>query len=215
MFFYALFFLGIIIEVVLLSTLKIEISNFKLSTERYNGKIISDNYKLTISLLGLQKIKFLNLEITKDRLEKIDFKEKIEKRIKKIDYISLLTILKENNTYNIKTIKKIKKHMPNVTFINLISNIGTEDAILTSYIVAIISILLGVLLRKQIQKSNNNKFIINPIYINKNLLNIELNCIFETKLIHIIYIIYILNKKGRVSKNGRTSNRRAYDYSYE
>ena len=73
---------------------------------------------------------------------------------------------------------------------------------------------MGVLLRKQIANSKENRFIINPLYINKNLLNLELNCIFETKLIHIIYVIYILNEKRRDDKNVRTSNRRSYGYSY-
>ena len=61
----------------------------------------------------------------------------------------------------------------------------------------------------------NKKYIITPLYFNQNIVNIEISGIFEIKMIHIINIIYILNKKEGVKKNERTSNRRSYDYSYE
>ena len=39
--------------------------------------------------------------------------------------------------------------------------------------------------------------------------------IFEIKTVNIINIIWNLKKKERRNENERTSNRRAYDYSYE
>ena len=53
-------------------------------------------------------------------------------------------------------------------------------------------------------------FQIKPIYNNQNILNIALSGIFQIKMIHIINIIYILNKKEGVKNYERTSNRRAY-----
>ena len=67
---------------------------------------------------------------------------------------------------------------------------------------------------KSTKKATTN-FNVTPIYNNPNLINIEFSGIFEIKMIHIINIIYILNKKEGVEKNDGTSNRRAYDYSYE
>ncbi|MBR3162861.1 MAG: hypothetical protein IKF17_02005 [Clostridia bacterium] len=212
MFFYVLIFLTIVIvEIILLSTLKVEIRNFKISTEKYKERFIDRDYKITISLWGLRKVRFLNLQITKEKLENLNIKNKIKTSLKKFDFEAL----KNNKNLKLNNIKKAKKYLPKITYINLVANIGTDDAVLTSYIVAAISSILGLLLKKQIANSKNNKFTITPLYINKNLLNLEFNCIFETKLIHIIYIIYILNKKGRVNKNVRTSNRRSYGYSYE
>lgn len=209
MFFYILVFLIIvIIEILLLSTLKIGIKNLKLSTEKYNGRFFNDDYKITISLWGLRKIRFLNLEITKEKLEKLKVKEKIQANLMKKDFEKFQNI-------NIKTLKEAKKYAPKLDYINLIANIGTEDAIVTSYIVAIVASFLGILLEKQKLNYKKIKYIINPVYINKNLLNLELNCIFKAKMIHIIYIIYILNKKRRDDKDVRTSNRKSYGYSYE
>ena len=56
---------------------------------------------------------------------------------------------------------------------------------------------------------------INPIYNKGNLVNIVFEGIFEIKMIHIIKVICAKIKKRRVEKYERTSNRRAYDYSYE
>jgi len=212
LFFYVLIFLFILlIEILLLSTLKIEINNLKISTEKYKERFIDEDYKITISLWGLRKIRFFNLEITKEKLENFRIKDKIKINLNKID----LKKIKEKSNIGFKNLRKIRRYTPKIDYIDLVAIIGLDDAILTSYIVVLISSIIGLLLRRPIEESKENRFIITPIYINRNLLNLELNCIFETKLIHIIYIIYILNKKGRVNKNVRTSNRRSYGYSYE
>ena len=205
-FFILVVLIVIFIESLILSRIRIEISNFKFSTDRFLGKLIDDNFSITIYLVILRKIKVLNIKITKEKIQKIQIREKliINFNIKKI----------KNSNLDVYTLKKIKRFFPKINYINLLIDIGTEDAIYTSYIVAIISSLIGILLKKQFE-NNNNKYIINPIYINKNILKLDLNCIFEIKLIHIICIIYILNKKRRDDKNGRTSHRRSYGYSYE
>lgn len=215
LFFYVLMLMFIIIGILLLSTIIIEVKGLKISTEKHHDSIIDDNYKIIISFWNLKKIRILKTEITKEKLENIKIKEIIEKQIKKIDFIAFFKNIKINYNLNFKTIKKTKKFMPKITYINLKSNIGTEDAIFTSYIVAIIASTLGFILKDQNINSKKRKFIINPIYVNKNMIDLELNCILKTKLIHIIYIIYILIKKGSVNKNDRTSNRRTYGYSYE
>ena len=214
LFFLFLFFI-IVIEILLFSSIRIKISNLNISTERANNKKIDDNYKINISFLGLFKIRLLNIYITEEKLKKINIKNKLKINIKNLNYKKIIDMFKNNEGISLKDIKKIKKCIPNVKYINLLVDIGTEDAIITSYIVAFISSIIGIVLRKTIPISKDNRFIINPVYKNKNLLNLELNCIFEIKLIHIIYIIYILNKKGRDGKDGRTSDRRSYDYSYE
>ena len=95
--------------------------------------------------------------------------------------------------------------------------IGTEDIIFTSFIVTILSSLLGIGLAKAIKKYTENKFYysILPVYGKNNMLDIDLNCIINVKLVHIIYVIYMFSKKRSEKKYERTSNRRSYDYSYE
>lgn len=209
MFFYGIFIIVIILEIILTSTIKIRIKNLKLSTEKYNGKLLDKEYQIIFKIFGLQRIKYLEMEFTKEKLEKI------KNKFKNINIKEVVNNMGEKINIEYKDLKRIKKYTPKLKYINLKANIGIENAWLTSYIVPIISAILGVALNKQLSESNENRFIINPVYVNKNLLNLELHCIFETKVIHIIYIIYILNKKGRVNKNVRTSNRRSYGYSYE
>ena len=209
MFFYGIFIIVIIIEIILTSTIKIRIKNLKLSTEKYNGKLLDKEYQIIFKIFGLQRIKYLEIEFTKEKLEKI------KNKFKNINIKEVVNNIGEKINIEYKDLKRIKKYTPKLKYINLKANIGIENAWLTSYIVPIISAILGVALNKQLSESNENKFIINPVYVNKNLLNLELHCIFETKVIHIIYIIYILNKRRRDDKNVRTSNRRSYGYSYE
>ena len=57
---------------------------------------------------------------------------------------------------------------------------------------------------------------IEPLYLNHNIYEIKLNCIFEIKMVHIINMIYYFIKKRRGENHEqRTSDRRAYGYSYE
>ena len=52
-------------------------------------------------------------------------------------------------------------------------------------------------------------------------MQININIVFKyfkydsIKMIHIIDMLYRLNKKGEVKRYERTSDRRTYDYSYE
>ena len=92
-----------------------------------------------------------------------------------------------------------------------------KDAIITSFLVPIIGIIISYLLRQNMVDFKRQKFIIQPVYCNQNLLNLVFSGIFEIKMIHIINIIYVLIKgRGKEWKNERTtSNRRAYGHSYE
>ena len=193
MFFYVLIILAIILIILISLKYEIKIKNLTISTEKEKGRILNKNYKITILIYILEKIPILKLELTKDKLDKINVKDKI----KNIN----ITNIKTNNIDK-ETLKKIKKLKPRIKYINLFANIGTEDAALTSYIVAIVSTGIGILLNDKL-KDNKNKFIINPLYINKNLLNLELNTAVEIKMIHIIYIIYILNKDKKIKTKNK------------
>ena len=95
-------------------------------------------------------------------------------------------------------------------------DLGTEDAILTSYIIAFIASIIGVILPHIIENDNMEKYsyIVNPIYQNRNEYYISLDSIISIKIVHIIYSMLNFTKKGR-EKYERTSNRRSYAYRYE
>lgn len=98
-------------------------------------------------------------------------------------------------------------------------NIGTKSPLVTSLLVVTISNAISLLLPHLVNNLKDNRYFYNikPLYYNKELYKINLDCIIEIKMVHIINVIYyIFLKKGR-RKNERstTSNRKSYAYSHE
>lgn len=206
-FLFLLLSLILIAVILFFSRIRIEIINFKFSSQLQ--KHINKDYEIIIKLCVLGLFPILKIKVTKTKLEKMKVKEKIEK----INF----TELERKIPLNKETFETIKKLDIVIKNINLYIDIGTENAGLTSIIVPAISTIIAIILHKKIKKFENQSFIMNPIYQNQNLVNLSVSGIFEVKLRHIINIIYILNRKEKkgVKKYERTSNRGSYDYSYE
>jgi len=199
-----LFFISVFIIficILIFSKIRIEIINFKFTS--MSEKHLNEDYKIIIKLRIFSKFTIIKIILTEKKLKRLNLQQ--EAKIIKTRII-------ENKS---KIDKKIFKVMKKIKIINLSINIGTENASLTALLVAIISSITGIVFRKSIIDSKKQSFRIVPVYINKNLINIAVSGIFEIKMIHIINIMYVLNKKEGVKKNERTSNRRTYDYSYE
>ena len=199
-----LFFISVFIIficILIFSKIRIEIINFKFTS--MSEKHLNEDYKIIIKLRIFNKFTIIKIILTDKKLKRLNLQQ--EAKIIKTRII-------ENKS---KIDKKIFKVMKKIKKINLSINIGTENASLTALLVAIISSITGIVFRKSIIDSKKQSFRIVPVYINKNLINIAVSGIFEIKMIHIINIMYVLNKKKGVKKNERTSNRRTYDYSYE
>ena len=109
-------------------------------------------------------------------------------RLKQID----LEAIQNQKKINKNLLKNIKRVKMEIQKIDLKIELGTENASLTSIIVPAISTIIAIYLRKKIEDFANQKFIINPIYTNQNLIKIDISGIFEIKLIHIINMIYVL-----------------------
>ena len=194
-----LIFLSLLIT---FSTIRIQIENFEISNMENEKK--PKNYKIKIALYLFNKIKWIWFNFDDKKIQKISQKSKwTEVDIKKY--------------FDVKDIKLVKKLSPKISFLNLKVKFGTFDILATTYIVAILSTFIAVLLPYTIKKykKENYYYEILPVYSDKNLYEIKLNCIIEEKMVHIISIVYALIKKRRVDKNERTSNRRSYAYSYE
>ncbi len=193
--------------VLLLSVINIVVNKLEISNEE-KGKLIKD-YEIHLQLRIIDKFKIIDIKINDELIEKFHIKSKLDK-------IYFEEVKKEKlSKEEIKLLFK-KMHFE-IDKLDLRVDLGIDDVILTSAVVGIISVAIGLGLAKIIKKydSRKYKYIINPLYINKNILKINLNCIIKVKMVHIIYVIYILLKRRRVYKNERASNRRAYDYSYE
>ena len=124
----------------------------------------------------------------------------------------------KNNNYNLLS----NGNLPQNTSENP-QEIGTKVALkenwnietVTAISVGIVSTIIAILLKDKITKKD--KYEVKPIYMQKNLINLKLNCIFRIDLMHYIYKQFKSNiLKGRRDKNEReSSNRRAYAYSNE
>ena len=190
------------------SKIQIEVNNFRFQST--SKRHINKDYEVIIKLFILKVIPIFKINITKTKLEKLQLKDKI----KNIDF----KLIQDNKEFDKKALKAVKELNVAIKNIDLYIDLGTENASLTSIIVPALSTIIAIILHRKIKKFENQVFVINPIYINQNLVNIYISGIFEIKMSHIINMIYVLNKEKKkgVEKNERsTSNRRTYGYSYE
>lgn len=204
-FFLIILIILVTIIIIIKSKMLIEIENLVIKA---NKKIyINDAYKIIVKIIIFNKIPILKFKLDNKRMT-VERNKIINKKI--------FSNIKENFLKN-KMKKEILKHLTDIQIdkLNLEIKIGTENVFFTSMIVPTISSIISIILMKKITNLEKQKYIVKPIYSNKNILEILISGIFEMKMIHIINIIYILTKKEGVKKNERTSNRRSYDYGYE
>ncbi len=190
----------------LLSTFHIEIKDLE-ATNMKEKK--TPDYAIILSLYLFNKLKWISVNLNDEKLRKTYSKMQLEK----------IDIKKLEKDFKWEDLKIIKKLEPKISYLNLKMKLGVESPIITSFIVSIISSIISILLPHFVLKikSKDYKYIIEPVYQNKNLYKIKFNCIIQVKMVHIINVIYILvRRKGRSDLNERTaSNRRAYGYSHE
>ena len=203
-------FLGLIILFILIiiptfTSIRIKIENIKFSTDKINGRYLNKDYKITINLYFFGKIKYLKIDITKPKMEKVKSKINVDKFERKV--------VNYEDKFDIGILNFVKQLKLQLQSITLKIYIGTEDAAVTAKCVGTIAGIISVILGKTMKERKQACWDIMPIYQNRNILNIILDCIFNLKMIHIIYTIYVLKRKER--NHGRSSNRRAYAYSNE
>lgn len=229
LFFFIIIVIFIIsILIVINSGIKLSIDNFSVDTD---SKII--DYDLKFGLYFMKKIRIIGIRINKKKIVKM---KKILKNIENSK------ILKKINKINIKKIslnfeermkRKIKNNNINlVELLNIIIKnlkletlkfkmnfkVGLDDAFITSIFIGILSSIISMMLGLTITDIKNGKdyhYKIMPIYGKGNIFKLNLSCIINLKLVHIINIIYMIVKKGRSDKYVRTSNRRSYGYCHE
>lgn len=208
-------FLGLMIiilsftTIMLLSTIQIKITNLILENKKERDvKRINNSYKIKIGIYFLNKIPILWINLNSKKIKKISS----SKSLPKVDFQKL----KNKENINKKIVNLIKNIQIKVKNIKLNVNIGTIDAILTSYLVAVIASVIGIILPHITEKNNINTcyFIVNPKYQNKNEYNIKFEGIIYIKIVHIIFSMLNFVRKGS-NENERTSNRRSYAYSNE
>ncbi|MBR0427584.1 MAG: DUF2953 domain-containing protein [Clostridia bacterium] len=179
--------------------LKLEIENLRIELPK--NKITNKDSKISLKIYILNKIKIAEINLKKIDLKSDKVKSRLQKQFK-------------GNKFNLDTIKLLNKVNYIIEKLNLKVYIGTEDAAITAIGVGIGYTIVSNFISGKILGYENIEYEIFPIYQNKNILKLELDSIITLKMENIIDIIKLI-KKGRVDKNGRTSNRRAYAYSNE
>ncbi len=195
----------------ILSILEIKIKNFKIDTRK--KKKVEDRYLLEISLKLFGKLKWAKFTITKKRLYKIWNSKKVNKI--KFNFLYKL-FQKKTRDIEINEIKTLRMLQLKIKQLKLQLSYDTEDVIINSYLTAIIGSSIGILIgiTQNEYKKKNYMYSITPIYVNQKFINLNLDCIFNVKMVHIINVIYLILQK-RSEVNAGTSYRRTYDYSNE
>ena len=205
-----LFIILMIMVIFITIKIKFEIQNLKISTNEKPH--LNKKYQIKIVIYTLGFIPILKMKLNNKKIKKIINNQKIKEKIKQQE----TKIIENKANIDKELITSLKNIKTEVKEINLKIRIGTENASLTAFTIPVISTFIAMFLSKQIKKYNDKQvFLVEPVYLDKNLLNIEISSIFQIKMIHIINTICIVNKKRKGDKNERTSNRRSYDYGYE
>ena len=209
---FLLFIIIFILLALIFSNIKVEIDNFNFSSE--TKKHINDKYKIIFKWCVFYKLPILKISKTKDKIERLKNKDRIKRQFKNFES----KVFSNKRMFNKKMIGAIIKVKLEILNMDLSIKIGTNDAGTTSILVPIIATILSICIKNKINLKKNYeeiKYIIKPDYSGKNNINVEFSGIFQIKLIHIINIIYILNKKKGVRKIERASNTKPYEYGYE
>ena len=203
------FLISLLIFTICLSNLEIEIENFKYNSDNLNKEKKKD-YLIYIRLKLLKRLTWFKVTIDDDRISKIR-----NSNIVKIKILKRILLRNEREIFTIENIKHIEHF--EIKKLNLKMKIDLIDTIITSFSVAIISTIISIILANNIRHNDNKKYnyIITPIYKENMQIIINLNCIINVKMVHIINILYMLFKKRSVNYDERTSNRRAYVCSDE
>lgn len=197
----------LIFSTVRISIEKLEIKNKEVYTEKIDfddlWKYLDINFSVKIGLYFLNTIKILQYKINKEKAKRLH----IDEKIKSLTYEKVREEVSLD--FDKDMLKKVKKLNFKIKKFDLNLKIGAKGPIATSYIVAIISIMVSIVLAQLIKKVNPNahKYEITPLYVNKNKMKLNLNCIIYAELVHIIYVIFIFIRKRRVKIDERTSNR--------
>lgn len=136
---------------------------------------------------------------------KYKYNNKFKERINYIDIKKVIKVIRRSGYINLEKF-------------NLNAEISTGDVIITSYIVAVSSSIVGFIIRyfNFIVNKKSFKYKIKPIYENKKIFHFEFSCIISSTIVHITSILFRILHEWRCEQNGRKSSyRRANGYNHE
>jgi len=192
--------------------------------QRLRAKATVEEYRILIEIRLFKIIKLYSKIIKNKKGETIKkgklltwldkkLNTKIEEDIK--DFTQFL-IKERKRIFKKETWETMRALRINITELNTNIEVGTENAIATSYLVATIASIISIFLAHNVKPENakNFKYKTTPRYGNQNFIKMETNCIIAIKMVHIISTIYRLIKRSGKKYDG-ASNRRSYGYGNE
>ena len=198
--------IGITAILIIASTLHIQIKNLSISNMQKKN---NTKYAIIFSIYFANKIKYIWFNLNSKRAKKIYSKVQLEK----------IDLKKFKKVFKLSDLKELTKLHLKISDLNLEMNIGTKSPLVTSFLVVTISNAISLLLPHLVNNLKDNRYFYNikPLYYNKELYKINLDCIIEIKMVHIINVIYyfFLKKGRRENERSTTSNRKSYAYSHE
>lgn len=207
-----LLLLILLILMIYISKLEIDIENLCMNNinKRKNNEQIVVNISLKI-----YKCRWIHFRLNKDKManlyakiKKSEYKNRISSKMIKDMMTKETKIILENQELKGKILDtkiELDKFNANIS-------LGTEDYILTSYVVAIVAIIISNILPHVIKNREKNilkrvKYRVLPIYQPKNIYKVELSTILSIKISHLTQIAYMLKK---VNKEYRKDKEKKY-----
>ena len=180
--------------------IKLEIINFLIIWPKLHNSVNKDG-KVQLKIILFKMIKIAEID-----LKNINVKNKI----------ILKNMEQKFKTYklNIEDIKLLRNIEYKIERLNLKMNLGIEDSAITALGIGMIYTIISNIINKKIRKSIDINYEINPIYKNKNMLEIRLDSIIVFNLQKTIRLIFFTIKGGK-ERNVRSSDRKSYAYSDE
>lgn len=193
----------IIFLVLALSNLEINIEGLQLDTTK--KPIIYDTL-IYIKLKLFNHITFLKIKIDNKKINKMKNSKLAKSKALKKAFYKQKVILKSEG------MKIVKNLDINLEQINLKLVIGLIDTMVTILSIPILSTIISIIIARTTKEyiKEDYKYTIIPDYSTNLVIKIQLNCIINIKLAHIMKVIYMLLKKGSEKNDERTSNRRTY-----
>ena len=192
-YFLLLFFIisTIILFLIYISKIEINIKNLYINTK--NKELNNKDVLISVAIV-IGKLKLIKFKINKNKIEKMyEITKKEEEKNKEIQH-RINNVLKKVILDKEKR-KLLKNFKINIDKLDLNILIGIEDAVIASYLVAIISIIIANILPHITNKiSKDVRYEIKPIYNQKNIFVMNLNSIFYIKLKNIIYVMWNLKE---------------------
>lgn len=194
-----------------ISKLEINIKNMHINSQNKR----KNNEKILVKLsLKIGKWHWIKIKLNKEKLSKLYAKIKIQEYTNSIKYIKMQKKLEGTTQVALKDKelrKLIRKTNIEIEKFNANIAVGTENYILTSYIVAIISIVISnilphavkgdVLRRNNIAKTIHYRIV--PIYRDNNEYNVHLTIIASTEVLNLIRIIIKLIKISNIANKNK------------